>query len=97
MAGTIGKTRSMLCRKRCCCSKKAKYVLLSLPSPNIVAETVAGKEGLLCHLQTGGFLLDLSTTDVQTTLAMEKAAAAKGIHYLDCPVSGVLLEPMPER
>ena len=69
-------------------AKKAKYVLLSLPSPNIVAETVAGKEGLLCHLQTGGFLLDLSTTDVQTTLAMEKAAAAKGIHYLDCPVSG---------
>lgn len=69
-------------------SRKASYVLLSLPTPEILLETLTGEHGLIKSMQEGSFILDMSTTDVTTTINLSQEAAKYGISYFDCPVSG---------
>lgn len=69
-------------------AKTARTVLLSLPDPPAVLDVVEGDAGLLAHLPAGGYLCDLSTLDPGTSRRVHAAAKARGIHALDCPVSG---------
>ena len=62
-------------------------VLLSLPTSTLVKDTLIGSNGILHHLKNDSFILDMSTTDVGVTKQLAETAAAKSIHYLDCPVS----------
>ena len=68
--------------------QEARYILLSLPSPQILEDLMLGDDGMIAHLPAESFIFDLGTTDVQTTQMIHTRAAEKGIHYLDCPVSG---------
>ena len=61
-------------------------LILSLPSPKEVREVVAGQ--LIPNGKEGQWILDTSTIDPQTSREMGALAAEKGIHYVDCPVSG---------
>lgn len=62
-------------------------VLLSLPTSTLVKDTLNGSNGILHYLKNGSFILDMSTTDVGVTKQLAETAAAKSVHYLDCPVS----------
>lgn len=66
-------------------AKDADAVVMSLPAPNIVKETVIG---ILDVLREGTHILDMSTTDPTTTRELSKEAAKKNIAFLDSPVSG---------
>lgn len=62
----------------------AETVLVSLPTPEVV-RTVADEVASGNSLRT---FVDLSTTGPSTTEAVAAGLAAKGIRYLDAPVSG---------
>ena len=45
-------------------------------------------DGILAHATTEQLLIDSSTVDIATCQAVHDAAAAKGLHFVDAPVSG---------
>lgn len=63
-------------------------VLLSLPTSGIVNDVVCGPEGLIHVLKAGSAVIDTSTTEPTVSRAMAMALAAKGVDFLDAPVSG---------
>ena len=63
-------------------------VLLSLPTGDVVREVVMGANGLLAVMKAGTTIVDLSTTEPKVAQDCAVAAAAKGIIFLDGPVSG---------
>ena len=63
-------------------------VLLSLPTGDVVREVVMGANGLLAVMKAGTTIVDLSTTEPKVAQDCAAAAAAKGIIFLDGPVSG---------
>ncbi len=62
--------------------------LLSLPTGDIVREVVMGAGGLLSVMTAGSIIADLSTTEPKVAQDAAAACAAKGITFLDAPVSG---------
>ncbi|MEX1126440.1 MAG: NAD(P)-dependent oxidoreductase [Acidimicrobiia bacterium] len=64
----------------------APLVMSSLPDTPQVEEVYLG--GLLEHLAPGTLCLDLSTLDVESSRRIAASASARGIDFLDCPVSG---------
>lgn len=67
-------------------ARTCDVIILSLPGPKEVRSVVA--EQLIPNGKEGQWILDTSTVDPQTNLAMDELAKAKGIKYIDCPVSG---------
>ena len=65
-----------------------EIVFLSLPTGDIVREVVVGANGLLTVMKSGTVIVDLSTTEPKVAQDCATAAAAKGITFLDGPVSG---------
>jgi 2-hydroxy-3-oxopropionate reductase len=63
-------------------------VLLSLPTGDVVRDVVTGANGLLAVMKAGTTIVDLSTTEPKVAQDCAAAAAAKGIIFLDGPVSG---------
>ena len=63
-------------------------VLLSLPTGDVVREVVSGASGLLTVMKAGTVIVDLSTTEPKVAQDCAAAATAKGIVFLDGPVSG---------
>jgi 3-hydroxyisobutyrate dehydrogenase len=62
-------------------------VLLSLPDSRVVREVVLD-EGLLEAMEPGALLIDMSSSDASETRALAVDLAARGIRFLDAPVSG---------
>lgn len=63
-------------------------VLLSLPSSPVVEAVVTGADGLIETLAAGSLVVDTSTTEPAITLALAATLEAKGIGFIDAPVSG---------
>jgi 2-hydroxy-3-oxopropionate reductase len=63
-------------------------VLLSLPTSEIVERVVTGDGGLLSHMDPGGAVIDMSTTEPAVTKRVAARLAERGIGFLDAPVSG---------
>jgi 2-hydroxy-3-oxopropionate reductase len=63
-------------------------VLLSLPTGDVVREVVMGVSGLLTIMKAGTVVVDLSTTEPKVAQDCAATASAKGIAFLDGPVSG---------
>jgi 3-hydroxyisobutyrate dehydrogenase-like beta-hydroxyacid dehydrogenase len=63
-------------------------IILSLPSPTAVEAAMLGEAGILEGAHEGTAVLDLSTIDPFTAKEIYAAAKAKGVSYLDSPVSG---------
>jgi len=63
-------------------------VLISLPNNSIVENVVSGDGGLLAGSHQGQTFVDLSSVTPSLTKKLAKLAAAKGVNYLDAPVSG---------
>jgi len=66
----------------------AEVVCLSLPTGDIVRDVVTGASGLLTVMKAGTVIVDLSTTEPKVAQVCAAASAAKGITFLDGPVSG---------
>ena len=70
----------------------ADYLLVSLPDPAAARAALLGTAGAIAALKAGSVILDLSTIDSDTAIANEAAAKARGVHYVEAPISGG--EPM---
>ncbi|MBX3625397.1 MAG: NAD(P)-dependent oxidoreductase [Rhizobacter sp.] len=67
--------------------KSADTVLLSLPSGEVVQQLAQQADGLLANARAGQTVIDLSTSPVDTTRALAKAFAEKGVTFIDAPVA----------
>jgi len=56
--------------------------------PNDVRDVILGPEGVLAGLPTNGVVVDMTTSEPSLAIEIAKAAAARGCHALDAPVSG---------
>ena len=63
-------------------------VITCLPSPEAVAETVGGPEGILAGLAAGGTWVDMSTNDLHELRRLAALAAESGVTTLEAPVTG---------
>lgn len=63
-------------------------VMLMLPDSPDVERVVLGEGGVLALAHPGTRIVDLSTIAPATSRRVAEACAARGVHYLDCPVSG---------
>jgi 3-hydroxyisobutyrate dehydrogenase len=63
-------------------------VFLSLPMPKDVEAVLLGPEGVVAGARRGLIVVDLSTNAPAVVKRLEKELAAKGIAFLDSPVSG---------
>lgn len=61
--------------------------LLSLPGPDQVRETVAGRDGIL-EGNRAKVIVDLTTSQPETTRELAKTCAGNGVELIDAPVLG---------
>lgn len=63
-------------------------VVLSLPSPDAVRAAMLADDGLLAGAAAGLLVIDTSTIDPESCIAIHDAAAARGVAYVEAPISG---------
>ncbi|MEP9389852.1 NAD(P)-dependent oxidoreductase [Mesorhizobium sp. KR9-304] len=66
---------------------EAEVVFCSLPTPAIVREVVLGAEGIAAGSKAR-IVIDLSTTGPSMASVIQRELAAKGLSWVDAPVSG---------
>ncbi|NAS23766.1 2-hydroxy-3-oxopropionate reductase [Herbidospora sp. NEAU-GS84] len=67
---------------------QAHVVITMLPDSPQVEEVVFGEGGVLEYAPAGLLLIDMSTIRPETSRRVAQAAAVKGVHAIDAPVSG---------
>lgn len=67
---------------------KAEVIICSLPNAKIVESVMCAEGGVFEHCAPGSIIVDMSSVAPNSTKAMAKVAAEKGIGYIDAPVSG---------
>ena len=67
---------------------QADAILMSLPGPVEVSAVCTGEDGVLAGMKPGTAVMDLTTNSPSTVRKLHAEFAAKGVHFLDCPVSG---------
>lgn len=66
----------------------SEIVITMLPNSMQVEEVVADPQGLLAGAQKGLIIIDMSTIAPSMSRKLADAASAKGVKFLDAPVSG---------
>ena len=69
-------------------AKKCDILFLSLPTVKAFEAVVLGENGLLDNGKPGQYIVDTSTIGYKLSRQIGEAAEKKGIHYVDCPISG---------
>ena len=64
------------------------FVCSCVTGPADVAEVYLGDDGVVANARPGAVLIEMSTIDPGTHRQIAEAAAARGVDYLDAPVSG---------
>ena len=64
------------------------YVILSLNSPAIVRRAVFGESGVAEGAKRGTLIIDMSSIDPEATKKLAGEAAARGLRWVDSPLSG---------
>lgn len=72
---------------RACC-KESAAVVVSVSHEAAEREVFLGDEGVLACATNGGVVLNTGTTSVSWARELHAAAAARGVRFLDAPVSG---------
>ncbi|HEY1611645.1 MAG TPA: NAD(P)-dependent oxidoreductase [Paraburkholderia sp.] len=67
----------------------ADLIFLSLPSTEVVQDVLFGTGGLAAVLLPGRIVVDTSTIDYSATVEIAAQLAAKGVTFVDAPVSGM--------
>lgn len=79
--------RATICASPRGVAEQAPVILLSLPLPKTLEEVALGAEGIGLA-RAGSTVIDLSTSGVKASRAVATALTAKGVRFLDAPVSG---------
>lgn len=66
----------------------ADCVVTMVADPPALAAVLEGPEGVFSGCRPGALVVDMSTVDPGTSRAMAAAAAARGLRYLEAPVTG---------
>jgi 2-hydroxy-3-oxopropionate reductase len=66
----------------------ARAVILSLNAPNIVRAAIFGPGGVAEGAAPGTLIIDMSSIDPEATKSLAADAAAKGLRWVDSPLSG---------
>lgn len=69
-------------------SQKCDVVLTVLPTLDTVERVYLGEDGLVAHSRPGQILIDNSTVSPGLSRRIAEALAARGVGFLDVPVSG---------
>jgi len=69
-------------------ARQADVAVLSLPAPAVVEEVVLGENGLAEGLAPGAVAIDMSTSPPALARRLASALGARGVDFLDAPVSG---------
>lgn len=67
---------------------QSRYLILMLPDGPQVEEVVLGPDGVLEGTQPGSVLIDMSSVNPLVSRKVGAACGAKGVKFLDAPVSG---------
>lgn len=67
---------------------RAPIVITMLPDGPEVEEVVLGENGILSGAKAGSLLIDMSSINPLVSQKIAKACAAKGVEFIDAPVSG---------
>lgn len=67
---------------------RSRIVVLSLPSPDAVRSAMLGPKGVLAGAKRGTIVIDASTIDPVSCVAMHAESKKRGVPYLDTPISG---------
>jgi 3-hydroxyisobutyrate dehydrogenase-like beta-hydroxyacid dehydrogenase len=70
------------------CAKGANVVVTCVADGRALEALFAGEEGLLAGLDPNAVLVDMSTIGRAAAREAERAALARGAHFVDAPVSG---------
>ena len=66
----------------------AEFVFVCVGNDDDVRDVVLGPDGVLQSMVPGSYLIDHTTTSADLARELSAAAAAKGIRFLDAPISG---------
>lgn len=66
----------------------SEVVITMLPDSPDVAGLARGADGLFAHARPGTVIIDMSTISPQVTRELAAEASARGLHWIDAPVSG---------
>ena len=66
----------------------ARVVITMLPDTPDVEQVVLGPDGLACSLERGGLVIDMSTISPVAARNLHAGLQARGIGFIDAPVSG---------
>ncbi|MEV7630054.1 2-hydroxy-3-oxopropionate reductase [Actinoplanes sp. NPDC089786] len=66
----------------------AEVVITMLPDHTHVEQVAFGEDGVLARAKPGTLLIDMSTIRPETSVAVARAGAERGLRVLDAPVSG---------
>jgi 3-hydroxyisobutyrate dehydrogenase len=69
-------------------ARDAQFVLMCVGNDDDVRAVAAGADGALAGMTSGAILVDHTTASAQVARDVHAAAAARGIGFLDAPVSG---------
>ena len=64
-------------------------LFLCLPNTEVVQSFLLGENGVIGRLRQGQTVVDLSTIGYHATVAIGRALDAKGVAFLDAPISGM--------
>lgn len=67
----------------------ADVVFLSLPNGEVVRQFLLGDGGAASNLKPGAIVIDTSTTGYRETTELASALEARGLRFMDAPVSGM--------
>lgn len=70
------------------CAAEAEAVITIVGYPKDVEEVYFGAEGILSGAKPGSYVIDMTTSSPKLAARIYEAAAEKGIHALDAPVTG---------
>ncbi len=66
---------------------RSRLIVLSLPDPDAVRGVMLGEDGVLAGADEGALVIDTTTGEPWTSRAVHDAAGARGVEYLDAPVT----------
>jgi 3-hydroxyisobutyrate dehydrogenase len=69
-------------------AKDADFVMLMVGNDNDLLEVALGKDGALSGMKKGAVLIDHTTASADAARKVFAAAKAKGVDFIDAPVSG---------
>ncbi|WP_407642588.1 NAD(P)-dependent oxidoreductase [Desulfopila aestuarii] len=67
---------------------KCDVIFTIVGFPPDVEEVYLGEQGILAHVRSGSYVVDMTTSRPDLAARIAEAAAKKGVHALDAPVSG---------